>query len=190
MTDCPIYLDDREVGRLRWAKEDGGVMIWGSCPFEKEYIYRLSVDTSDGGNSLYIGVMMPERGRFVISKKTSPGKCAFLFDREDVRADIDRRMPGEEERTPPLPFPFSIFKPVRAGETGCGEFIEDIFINASGLYAKKDGISYFAAAWEPGGELPVSAFFCLLTYFRYKDRGYCVLCVDGEGKLFALEQGN
>lgn len=181
MSDCPLFLDDREIGRLRWSKEGGNMVIWAGCPFEDGYIYRVYVGYGREPAKLYIGVMMPERNRFVISKKLPFVKCRFLEDREDVSAFIERRRPGEEERTPPLPFGFSRLSAIKSGSTGCGDFIENMFASCGGLWALHEGKSYFVAPWEPGSELKISSFFCLLTFFRHQERGYMALCVDGEG---------
>lgn len=185
MSDCPLFLDDREIGRLRWSREENSMVIWAGCPFEDGYIYRVYAGCGQEPSKLYIGVMMPERNRFVISKRLPASKCRFLEERDDVSAFIEKRRPGEEERTPPLPFGFSRLSAIKKGSTGW-DYIEDIFSSCGGLYALHEGKGYFVAPWEPGNELKISPFFCLLTFFRHQDKGYMVLCVDREGNPCVL----
>ncbi|MEA4921293.1 MAG: hypothetical protein VB078_10300 [Clostridiaceae bacterium] len=188
MTDCPLYLNDREIGRVRWSEEKDDVLIWASCPFEKDYIYRVYIGDEEDDRKLYAGIMMPERGRFIVTKKMPRSKCAFLFSELSLSAVVVRRLPGEDESTPPLPISFSQLRPVKQGETGCDSFVEGIYAKCNGLYAESKGITYFVAPAELGAELGPTPFFCLLTWFRHVEKGYCVLCVDEKGKLFPIGQ--
>ena len=52
MTDCPLYLNEKEIGRLRWQAEGGAVRFWASCPFEADHIYRV---TLEGAGTVYLG---------------------------------------------------------------------------------------------------------------------------------------
>lgn len=188
MTDCPLYLNDSEIGRVRWSEEKDDVLIWASCPFEKGYIYRVYIGDVQDERKIYVGIMMPERGRFIVTKKIPRSKCAFLFSDLTIFATVVRRLPGEDESTPPLPVAFSSLKPVKPGITGCDSFVEEIYSRCEGLFTISHGITYFVAPAELGAELGPAPFFCLLTWFRHVEKGYCVICVDEKGKLFPIGQ--
>ena len=202
MTDCPLYLNEKEIGRLRWQAEGGAVRFWASCPFEADHIYRV---TLEGAGTVYLGVMMPEGGRFVLQKKLPVYKCRQLLERQgEAYATIDRRRPGEEKPleappppaapppgpepepepelppTPPLPFHFSRFQRME-GQTA-GSFAEKIFHGCGGLKAACQDAVYYAAPVEIGGELGPSAFFCLLDFVQWEEKTYCVLRVDKNGR--------
>lgn len=201
MTDCPLYLNEKEIGRLRWQPEGDILRLWASCPFEADRIYRV---TLEGDASVYLGVMMPEGGRFVLQKKLPVHKCRWLLEaQEEPRAVIDRRRPGEEKPlapppppapdaarpapepapeppTPPLPFSFTRFRGME-GRTP-DSFAERIFQNCGGLRAEFEEHVYYAAPAEMGGELGPSAFFCLLDFVRWEEKTYCVLRIDKNGR--------
>ena len=188
--DCPIYLDDSSIGTLRWTREGGGVRIYASCRYEEGYIYRLYVGDDTDAEKLSLGVMMPENGRFTLLKNLPEHKCTFMLSGRGIAALVDRRRPGEERSTPPLPFAFSKLEklPKAAGDTG--DFIRDTFSRADGSYTLHMGVRYYVAPWEPGKELIPSSFFCMLTYFRFEQKGYIVLCVDKDNTLFPIGQRN
>lgn len=186
MFDCGLMLFDREIGRTRWSRDDNKVDIWASCPFEEEYIYRAYLGTDSEPGVLYLGIMLPERGRFIVSKNLPYSKCSFLFENSNVSSYIERSLPEESARETPLPFSFSDLKTI--AELPEGSFIDNIFGRSSGLYAEAGGKKYYVAPFEVGQELIPSAFFCLLTFFKYKGRGYCVLCVDEDGNFSRIAQ--
>ncbi len=187
--DCPIYLDDSSIGTLRWTREGGEVRIYASCRYEEGFIYRLYVGDSLDAEKLSLGVMMPENGRFVLLKNIPEHKCAFMLSSSDVAAVIDRRRPGEERSTPPLPFAFSKLEKLPVASED-GDYVRAAFSRAGGYHALHMGIRYYVAPWEPGKELIPSSFFCLLTYFRFEQKGYIVLCVDKDNTLFPIGQRN
>lgn len=198
MTDCALYLNEKEIGRLRWQAEGGAVRFWASCPYEEGRIYRV---TLEGAGRIYLGVMMPEGGRFVLQKKLPAHKCRQLLEgRGEAYAEVDRRRPGEEKPsdappppaapppesepelppTPPLPFHFSQFQRLE-GQTS-GSFVEKIFQGCGGLKAAHQDAVYYAAPAEIGGELGPSAFFCLLDFLQWEEKTYCVLRVEKNGQ--------
>ena len=142
METHPLYINLRPVGRA----EISGARLYAECE-RQDFIVRLY----DGAENL--GVMTPERGRFVLRRENFRLKSGLY---------LIRSSPGDAA-IPPLFFPLS------HGETRPDlSFLKDELLkrcleNTPGLYGAyfgEDRYYYFPAAM---GETPMAPFLFALT---------------------------
>ena len=99
MGECGLFLGSRQIGTVRWWESDGKTVLHASCPWERDAIYRLVLNT--GREERRLGVMLPKENTFFMQKVLSPAVTP-------LRGLIDRTLPGEEH-LPGLPIPLSAF---------------------------------------------------------------------------------
>ncbi len=168
MDACGLYLGEKEIGRLTWTQTDGKLRLRGVCPAEPGLIYRLHVQTERGERRL--GVMLPEEGRFVLSREIPAGEVP-------LSACIDRTLPGEEH-LPGLPLALSAFSQIREDTlpADCGERVK-------------------AAVWKDtryllfplvfGTSCPQAPWLCITTVIDHQGRFYGVFC-EKQGQFLPL----
>ena len=191
--EYPVFLGEEQVGFVKGRRE-GNCMEWtASCPFAEGWIYRLYLQADYEG--ICLGVMLPEGGRFVLKKTLDKNRMGELWDRDDLQGVILRSRPGEpvpvllppkppEPCMGPLPFPMSALEPVLEEKS----FVDAVFASCGGQKARWDGIEYYLAPGKPGERLGPVSFFCLLTWIPWEGSGWWVLCVDTDGRPFALRE--
>ena len=189
MYRCALLLGERSIGEVRWSQGEGRVTVWAECPYEKDYIYRVTLYGA-GGVSLPLGVMAPEDGRFVVKKSLPAHKGELLlhWPGGSVRGEITRTLPGET-RTPPLPFAFSSMTALPEDFGGRRDplLCRCARQAASVRYLRHDGREYLVFPLETGREMPFTPFFCLVTPVRLDGASYGVLCLDREGDVCRFE---
>ncbi len=184
MYRCKLLLNGQSVGEVRWSLSEKRVSIWAECPFEKDYIYRVTM-YGESGDGLALGVMAPEKGRFLVHRDLPPHKAGLLFCAPPyaLRGEIVRTLPGET-RTPPLPFAFSAMEALPDGYGG----IRDPLLcrcaeqTAHLRYRRHAGTEYLAFPLHIGGAMDFIPFFCLVTPVWLEGALYGILCVDKEGE--------
>ena len=192
--DYPIFLEGEEVGRIRGQWEGGRIEWQAGCPFAEGWIYRLYLQKQDGGEGVYLGVMLPEGKRFVLKKETDKKKLGTLWERDDLQGVILRSRPGEPQqpkqkelpqpRLGCLPFSVSDLEPVTEREN----FVDAVFAACGGKKVQWEGIDYYLAPGKPGEMLGPAAFFCLLTWIPWMESGWWVLCVGEDDQPFVLRE--
>ncbi len=179
MRELPLLLDGAARGKVRLFDIGSRVRVEASCPFEDGYIYRVVLRGS--GASLPLGVMTPQNDAFVLRRELH----AARLPAGELRAEIDRRLPGQAEPETRLPFAFSDLRPLKEEEPSLDPFIADLFRRAHGMVADCGGTAYLVHPWEIGEALETSPLFCFLSFFRHGGRGWCALGVSKSGELFA-----
>lgn len=193
MASGVLILDGREIGRFIWSVSGSKAEIRASCPFEPGYIYRLSL--ARDGQTLYLGIMEPEGGRFVLQRSLPAKSISFLSGAGSLPViAVSRSLPGQERaETKQVSDPdktlesteISAFRPL----------IERNFIADASLTAKfacKDDILYntynnehfVAFPIEIGGQSSFAAFF-FAAVFRQNENGegFGVLKIGSSGYI-------
>lgn len=148
MDSCNLFLGRDRVGELCWEQGRDRTKLFGSCPLEEGWIYRVAIKMESRTEAL--GVMLPENGRFVIRRE-------ILSLEKPQIAFIDRSRPGEAH-LPGLPLAFSAFSVDRE--------IPGL------LSADWMDERFFLYLWQPGTACDCSPFFCLSRIIEAGGRLY------------------
>lgn len=165
-------------GAGEYKIKDGLLHIYAQCPEERGYIYRLSF-TSETGQSHIAGVMLPNKGKFVISK-ASYSFNRKLWECSAIRASVIRSIPGES-RMLPLPFNYSALHPLNDRSIIADKSFAEI-IGCDMLFTEYEGLLYLFFPIVPGAECRYSSVFCITTPIFYKGSVFGAL-VYSQGKL-------
>ncbi|MBE6994696.1 MAG: hypothetical protein E7423_08670 [Ruminococcaceae bacterium] len=173
MHEIPLLLHGRETGVLRLAQGQ----LHASCPFEEGYIYRVTL--LRGAETIRLGVMVPQDGRFVLTKR-----IRGLESLENCSALIDRRLPGQTSEDAILPGAEPIDR------LDLDEELKACFLRAGGLCCERGDDIILFFRWRPGQELIPAQYFALLTYRELDGASCCFLGVHADGSLFITDGPN
>lgn len=174
MGECGLYLGKRRIGMVRWEEKDGIMRLEASCPIEEGMIYRVFLKREDA--LIPLGVMLPERDRFLLHKEIPAGKVPQL-------AAIDRARPGEAH-LPGLPLALSAFSEMDAEEAKALQADTDCDLPLCAFWL---GESYLLYPFRPGKACAMAPYFCLTRLIRTEQGIYGVFC-QKEGSFCALPE--
>lgn len=186
MGRCRLFLSGKEVGEVTWQVMGQEVTVRAQCPFERGYIYRVTL--TGGEKPLPLGVMLPDGAWFTLQKKLH--NPAILHGAA-LRGEVIRTRPGET-RALPLPFAFSeLGAPPKSSRISDPVLRQCIADWADVLHCVWEDCNYFVFPFSTERELPLAPFFTYITTFWYQDAWYGALCIEKNGnpkKIEAQEQ--
>lgn len=173
------YKSGKTIGKTTIFKENGKLYCTFYCPYEEQKIVRHFLKTI-GGETVAMGVMLHENGRFVMRKTLSPSQWGKEGEKAES-AFIEVRTLGSKN-TPPLPFFFEEFAPLTEPLATADHALQNCTQSAPSklLYHKEGELGYLAVPLASDQSFELAAFFCLTTPMTYQDITYGILCLNAE----------
>lgn len=183
-----LKLDGRVVGRVTWSQGDGGLGLYAACPIEEGFIYRVMLVLA-GDQFEVLGVMLPQRGKFVLEKQLSPAlsQKVGLQLQNLVAVEILRNLPGEAPQIGPLCFPLSLMAPCQAGDIAMlPPETQEQLLEEGVLCHCHEGETYLAAPLNRHQPFALNSVFCLATPLGIGGKNYGIVKVDENGFVSAV----
>ncbi len=171
-----VFLREKPMGEANIFTENKRLFIEFSCPADMDYIYRLTV--SANGETLNIGVMTVEKGRFYIKKRLDTAFCGPSGEKIEKLFIAVKRIGGKG--CPPFDFCPSDFKELEKDFPTSDEALLSAVQRGGLMKLEYMGDTYIMAPYDGKREFLLAAFFSVVRIWETAEGVFAVMRLDGE----------